>query len=83
MWERNQGLDLETSRFLQRIARDLAWPTDPSHTVQYMTDVSALMMKNFPEVTKPHRPSPPPFAAREAPRSPALCRTGHTVLPTL
>jgi len=49
MWERSQGLELETARFIQRIARDLAWPSDAKHTVDYMTDPSALMMKNFPE----------------------------------
>lgn len=49
MWERAQGLEQETARFLQRVARDLAWPADAKHTVDYMTDESALMMKNFPE----------------------------------
>ena len=49
MWERSQSLEKETARWIQRIARDLAWPTDASHTIEYLTDPSALMMKNFPE----------------------------------
>ena len=36
-------------RHAQRVARDLAWPADAMHTIEYMTEPSALLIKNFPE----------------------------------
>ena len=49
-WERSEVLDKPTSRWMQLVAHDLAFPTDPTNTAAYIWDAGALMIKNFPEL---------------------------------
>jgi len=48
-WQRTERLDASTAAYLTAISTDVAFPTDTTRLFSYMTDPSALIMKNYPE----------------------------------
>ena len=49
-WEKSESLDRATAKWMQFVARDLAFPADPTNTAAYVWDTGALVIKNFPEM---------------------------------
>ena len=47
--ERNERPDKETEKWLTRICKDLAFPTDQNSLAGFVADNRALVIKNFPE----------------------------------
>ena len=47
--ERNERPDKETEKWLARICKDLAFPTDQNSLTGFVADVRGLVVKNFPE----------------------------------
>jgi hypothetical protein len=49
-WERNERPDKETEKWLTRVCKDVAFPTDQMSLAGFIADVRGLVIKNFPEV---------------------------------
>ena len=49
-WDKHRDLTPGLAKLLRHVCADRAFPSDSSSLIKYVTDVDALLMKNYPEI---------------------------------